>query len=122
MNIILIQLQNTYLPNLVKSSYKVLIFFTRYIIIRHPHHNSEGKRFHILVFHELNMNKIYIAIDVIKSFVVKKSLVCPSQRSQTMGCVLGEKLQKESNNAKHCALLASELFVLKNTTNEDDFG
>jgi hypothetical protein len=39
-----------------------------------------------------------------------------------MGCVLGEKLQKESNNAKHCALLASELFVLKNTTNEDDFG
>jgi hypothetical protein len=53
------------------------------------------------------MNKIYIAIDVIKSFVVKKFLVYPAQRAQTMGCVLGEKLQKESNNAKHCALLAS---------------
>jgi hypothetical protein len=98
-----------YLPDLVKSSYKVLIFSARYIIRRHPHHNSEGKRFHILVFHELNMNKIYIAIDVMKSFVVKKSLVCPSKRAQIMRCVLGEKLQKESNNAKHCALLASNV-------------
>jgi len=110
MNIILIQLQNTYIPNLVKSSYKVF-FSVGYIIVRHPHHDSEGKRFHILVFHELNMNKIYIVINVIKSFVVKKSLVCPAQKAQTMGCVLGKKLQKESNNAKHCALLA---FVVVN--------
>jgi hypothetical protein len=44
-------------------------------------------------------------MDVIKSFVVKKSFVCPVYKVQTMGCVLGEKLQKESN--KHCALLAS---------------
>ncbi len=105
MNIIFIQLQNTYIPNLVKSSYK------GYIIVRHPHRDSEGKRFHILVFHELNMNKIYIVINLIKSFVVKKSLVCLAQKAQTMGCVLGEKLQKESNNAKHCALLA---FVVVN--------
>ncbi len=41
------------------------------------------------------MSKIYIAMDVVKSFAVTNSPVCPAQRVQTMGWVLGEKLQKE---------------------------
>jgi hypothetical protein len=95
MNVALIQPWNTYLPDLVKSSSEVLIFSAEYIIIGHPHHDSEGKRFCRLVCHEQNMSKIYIAMDVIKSFAVTKSPFCPAQRVQTMGLVLGEKLPKE---------------------------
>jgi hypothetical protein len=95
MNAALIQPWNTYLPDLVKSSSEVLIFSAEYIIIGHPHHDSEGKRFCRLVCHAQNMSKIYIAMDVVKSFAVTKSPVCPAQRVQTMGWVLGEKLQKE---------------------------
>jgi hypothetical protein len=94
MNMALIQPWNTYLPDLVKSSSEVLIFSAEYII-GHPRHDREGKRFCRLVCHEQNMSKIYIAMDVVKSFAVTNSPVCPAQRVQTMGWVLGEKLQKE---------------------------
>jgi hypothetical protein len=87
MNVALIQPWNTYLPDLVKSSSEVLIFSAEYIMIGHPHPDSEGKRFCRLVWHEQNISKIYIATDVVRSFAVTKSPVCPAQRVQTMGWV-----------------------------------
>ncbi len=78
-----------------------------------------------MVCHEQNMSKIYIAMDVVTSFAVTKPPVCPAQRVQTMGWILGEKLQKERTMLYTLCLTGiccCEFFLLENTTSEEDFG